>query len=243
MISKALFKRDLKISWKMFAIITGVMMLLMFALFFATSGMEGSGGMVIQQFYSLFASLMPVFYIGSTANKLIAAQIDNGSFAVVMSSPLKRRKVALTQACFLILSVLVMYLLFFLIGLIAFAIWGELVEMRLFLKLNFGCCLLNLAIAGIAYLATCLFNTSAKCTAIGIGVPLGFFLLYVVGTFFGSNKLLSYCKYLTINSLYNPTDILAGSSNVIWQLGILGVIALGLFIAGGVIFKKKDLPL
>ena len=65
----------------------------------------------------------------------------------------------------------------------------------------------------------------------------------MVGTFFGSNKLLSYCKYLTINSLYNPTDILAGSSNVIWQLGILGVIALGLFIAGGVIFKKKDLPL
>lgn len=74
MIAKALFKRDLKISWKLWLVVTVVMALLLFALFFATSGMDGSGAMVIQQFYTLFAALIPVFFIGTTGTKLIAAR-------------------------------------------------------------------------------------------------------------------------------------------------------------------------
>ena len=88
--------------------------------------------MIIQQFYSLFAALLPVFYIGSAAKKLIAEQVDNGSFSYVMSAPIKRRTVTVTQGLFLICSVLMMYLLFCLIGIISFAIWGEFMEVRAF---------------------------------------------------------------------------------------------------------------
>ena len=242
MISKALIKRDFKITGTLWCVITAVMLLLLFALFYATSG-NPAGVMIIQQFYSLFAALLPVFYIGSAAKKLIAEQVDNGSFSYVMSAPIKRRTVTVTQGLYLICSVLMMYLLFCLIGIISFAIWGEFMEVKAFFLLNLGSFLLNLVICGIGFLATCLFNSSAKTTAVATGLPMGFFLLYVVGTFFGSNKLLSYCKYFTIHSLYNAGDILAGSSDIIWQFGVLAALAVVTFVSGGYIFEKKDLPL
>lgn len=69
------------------------------------------------------------------------------------------------------------------------------------------------------------------------------FLLHVVATFFGSNKLLSYCKYFTINSLYSPSDIIACNSNMVVQFLVMFAIAAVLFLVGMIVFKKKDLPL
>lgn len=242
MISTALLKRNFKITKILWCVITAVMVLLLFALFFATDG-SPAGTMIIQQFYSLFAALMPVFYIGSAAKKMIAEQVDNGSFSYVMSAPLKRRTVAMTQGVYLILSVFMMYVLFVVVGLVSFAIWGQFMDLSDYLLLNLRSLLLNLVISGIGFLATCYFNSAAKASAVAMGLPMGFFLLYVVATFFGSNKLLSYCKYITINSLYSPGDILAGSSDVIWQFAVLVVLAAAMFIIGGLIFEKKDLPL
>ena len=42
MISKALFKRDLHVSLKLWLVITAVLLLLLSALLYATSGMEGA---------------------------------------------------------------------------------------------------------------------------------------------------------------------------------------------------------
>ncbi len=243
MISKALFQRDLKISWKLWLVITAVMVLLLFALFFATSGMAGGGTMVIQQFYTLFAALIPVFFIGTTSTRLIAAQVDNGSFAYVMSAPLKRRTVALTQATFLIGSVVAMYVLFLAVGLVCFAIWGEILELRAFFLLTFGSLLCNLMVSGIAYFATCVLNSSGAATSVGTGLPLVFFLLHIVATFFGSNQLLGCCKYFTINSLYSPADIIAGNASMVLQFLVMAAIAAALFLAGLLVFQKKDLPL
>lgn len=243
MISKALFKRDLKVSFRLWLVISAVMALLLFALFFATSGMNGSGAMVIQQFYTLFAALIPVFFIGTTGTKLIAAQIDNGSFSYVMSAPLKRRTVAFTQALFLIVSVAAMYVLFLAVGLISFAVWGEALTLKVFFLLTFGSFLFNLMVSGIAYFATCVFNSSGAATSVGTGLPLLFFLLHIVSTFFGSNKLLSCCRYFTINSLYSPSDIIACNSNMVLQFLTMAAIAAVLFLAGIAVFRKKDLPL
>lgn len=242
MISTALFKRDIKINYKLWFVITAVMLLLLTALFFATSGAEG-GVMIIQQFYTLFAALIPVFYIGSAGNKLVAAQVDNGSFSYVMSAPLKRMTVYVTQGVFLISSVALMYALFFISGVIAFKIWGQFMDTSAFFILNFGSFLLNLVICGISYFASCCFNSAAAATSVGTGLPLAFFLLYVVATFFGSNKLLSYCKYFTINFLYRPADIIAQNSDMAWEFLALFAIAAALFAAGAMLFKKKDLPL
>lgn len=243
MISRALFKRDLHVSLKLWLVITAVLLLLLSALLYATSGMEGSGVTVVQQFYTLFAALIPVFYLGTTGTRLIAAQVDNGSFSCVMSAPLRRRQVALTQACFLILSLAAMYVLFFAAGVVALSIWDISLEIGTFLLMNLGSFLLNLTVGGIAFLASCAFNSAGAATAMGVGLPLAFFLLHVMATFFGGNELLGLCRYLTINSLYSPADIVARNGSMVHQfLGLL-VTAAGLFLAGGVVFDRKDLPL
>ena len=243
MISKALFKRDVKISLKLWLVITVVMALLLFALIFAASGMDGSGAMIVQQFYTLFAALIPVFFIGTTGTKLIAAQVDNGSFSYVMCAPLKRKTVACTQAFFLILSVAAMYVVFLSVGWIAGALWGGVLEMKAFLLLTFGSFLFNLMVSGIAYFATCTFNSTAIATSVGTGLPLAFFLLHIVATFFGSNELLRCCKYFTINSLYSPADIIACNSSMVWQFLLMFAVAAVLFFGGSTLFRKKDLPL
>ncbi|MGN1020765.1 MAG: hypothetical protein ACI4O7_10390 [Aristaeellaceae bacterium] len=243
MISKALFRRDVKISLKLWLVVVAVMALLLFALFFATSGMEGGGAMVIEQFYTLFAALIPVFFIGTAGTKLIAAQVDNGSFFCVMAAPLRRSAVALTQALFLVLSVAAMYVVFLAVGLIAFALWGGMLAMKTFLLLTLGSFLLNLVVSGIAFLATCACSGSAAATSVGTGLPLLFFLLHVVGTFFGGSGMLGYCRYFTIHSLYSPADIIACNASMAGQFLMLTVMAAALYAAGVAVFCRKDLPL
>ncbi|MGN1074903.1 MAG: hypothetical protein ACI4QB_07915, partial [Eubacteriales bacterium] len=68
-------------------------------------------------------------------------------------------------------------------------------------------------------------------------------LLHIVSTFFGSNKLLSCCRYFTINSLYSPSDIIACNSNMVLQFLTMAAIAAVLFLAGMSVFRRKDLPL
>lgn len=243
MISKALLQRDLKISFKLWLVITVVLSLLLFALLFATSDMGGGGVMIIQQFYTLFAALIPVFFIGTAGSKLIAAQIDNGSFAYVMSAPLKRQKVAFTQALFLVTAVTAMYIVLTVVGLISFAIWGEVLELKAFFLLTLGSLLLNLLVSAISYFSSWLFNSAGIAVSFGIGLPMVFFLLYILSAFFGGNQLLSCCKYFTINSLYSPADIIAVNSNMVWQFLVMAGMAVTLFLAGMTVFQKKDLPL
>lgn len=136
-----------------------------------------------------------------------------------------------------------MYALFLAVGLISFAIWGEVLELKVFFLLTLGSFLFNLMVSGIAFFATCLCNSSGGATSLGTGLPLVFFLLHIVSTFFGSNKLLSYCKYLTINSLYSPADILACGWNMVLQFLVMAVTAAALFLGGMALFQRKDLPL
>ena len=142
MISKALLKRDIKISLKLWLVITGTMAGLLFLLMFSTKGMAGNGSSVVAQFYTLFGPLLFVFFAGPTGNKLIAAQVDNGSLAYVMSAPLKRTQVALTQAIFSIGSVAAMYVVFMAVGFLGNALLGTMIETKAFLLLNLGTALL-----------------------------------------------------------------------------------------------------
>ena len=149
----------------------------------------------------------------------------------------------MTQGLYLVLSVSTMYILFFIVGIIAFSIWGKFMDIRSYLMLNIGSLLLNLVVCGIGFLATCLFNSSAKTAAVATGLPLGSFLMYVVATFFGKNKLLSLCRYFSIHTLYNPAEILANDGNVVWKFAVMGLLVVSAFLAGGCVFEKKDLPL
>jgi ABC-2 type transport system permease protein len=243
MISKALLKRDIKISMKLWLVITGTMAGLLFLLMFSAREMSAGGSSIVSQFYTLFGPLLFVFFAGPTGNKLIAAQIDNGSFAYVMSAPLKRTQVAVTQAIFSIGSIAAMHVVFIIAGFLGNALFGPVIEAKTFLLLNLGSFLLSVCTAGIGYFASCLFNSAGKSISIGVGIPMAFVILNLMALIFAGNDLLKLCKYLTLNTLLNSSHILSCSTNMIWEFLIMLVIGAVLYVSGIVIFKKKDLPL
>jgi len=133
MFSKTIFKQTFKSNWKLWAIFTIAMVALssvIIAVFdpqkitTITSIVEdipGSGmfkdtitqmasvlGILSNSFYSMQGVLIPLIFIVMTANSLIAAQVDRGSMAYLLSTPTTRGKVVRTQAAFLILSVFCM---------------------------------------------------------------------------------------------------------------------------------------
>ena len=65
--------------------------------------------MLASQFYIGMGMLLPLIYLIITANALIASQVDRGSMAYILSTPIKRTTVAITQAVYLIVALAVMF--------------------------------------------------------------------------------------------------------------------------------------
>lgn len=67
-------------------------------------------GFMGNAFFGLMAVIFPMIYSIIVGNKLIASQVDRGSMAYVLSTPTKRNDVTLTQAFYLIGSLLIMFI-------------------------------------------------------------------------------------------------------------------------------------
>jgi len=65
--------------------------------------------MLSMQFYYGMGMLLPLIYLIITANSLIASQVDRGSMAYILSTPIKRTTVVITQALYLIIALLIMF--------------------------------------------------------------------------------------------------------------------------------------
>jgi len=70
------------------------------------------------QFYTGMGILLPLIYLIITANALIASQVDRGSMAYILSTPIKRTAVVVTQGVYLILATLLMIIILTVSGLV-----------------------------------------------------------------------------------------------------------------------------
>lgn len=251
MFSKSLFKKTVKDNYKFWLIITSALSLMLIMVLTAASnfvnqnnnGAQATINMMVNHFYTMFAMLLPMIYIVMVGNRLIAAQIDRGSFAYIMSKPIKRNQVSLTQALYLASSIVVMFIIITLIGLIMIGITGLNIEIGAFLLINLGIVLFHLAISSISYLSSCIFNVSSKSLLVGAGIPVLFFLFNMLAEFSGIAAAMGYFRFFTLNTLFDVADIMNYSLNLIWQYLILfGVAVIG-YTSGAIYFKNKDLPL
>ena len=159
MFSKTIFKQTLKQNWKLWAIFTGLtaaMGAVIMVVFdprriqqfsdmlanLGVGGGEGVGGigemlgsftllgMLGDTFYGFQGLILPLVFVIMTANSLVASQVDRGSMAYTLSTPIKRIKVVCTQAIYLITAVFAMFAVVTLAGLGAVQVahnglWGE----------------------------------------------------------------------------------------------------------------------
>ena len=203
-------------------------------------------------FYKLAGLLLPIIYMIMASNNLISGQVDSGSMAYVLSTSIKRKTVAFTQAIYLVGSLLAMFLLTTATGCVCLAIVGTDIGLTYgkLLLLNLGAFLVLFALSGLNFFTSCYFDRSKRSMAIGGGLSI-FALVAAMLGLFGSPVIpkvvrldsLNYFNYTTIISMFDVVSIMDGTTVFVWKFAILAVMGLMGLIAGSLKFTKKDLPL
>ncbi|MDN6294538.1 MAG: ABC transporter permease [Alkalibacterium sp.] len=137
MFSKPIFKQSVKTNWRLWAIITIVASIILSGFIIGydaagyasiASAAEGTAFSSLlssmdsllgnlENFYKLIALILGIVYVVFTANNLVVNEVDSGSMAYTLSTPIKRRSVIFTKSLYMISSVLLMYVIVSLAGL------------------------------------------------------------------------------------------------------------------------------
>jgi ABC-2 type transport system permease protein len=108
-----------------------------------------------------------------------------------------------------------------------------------YLVMNLGFLLLMLAVSGISFLASCIFNLSKFSMALGAGLPFAFLILNLLSTV---NDTLEPLRYFSLMTLFDTQLIMEGGTY--WpQFVVLVAFAAILYALGTGMFKRRDLPL
>ncbi|MCD7954457.1 MAG: ABC transporter permease [Lachnospiraceae bacterium] len=212
---------------------------------------------MLNQMYFTIMSLLPIIlFLVFAGNALVVDQVDKGSMAYILSTPTKRSAVVITQAVYMIVVPFIMVGCGFLVRLAATQAFVGEVDVAKYAALYGGLYVLTEAMAGICYLASCLFNLSKYALGLGGGLNVWFFLCSLLGMF-GSETMVSMgigvemldnFNRLTLVGLFDIEALeTVGSGSVDYafvpKLIILAVIAVVCYVVGMVRFQKKDLPL
>jgi len=204
-----------------------------------TAGGSTLIGSVATGLYGMIVLMVPMVFSIILANKLIASYVDHGSMAYLLATPNKRVKIALTQALCLWVSIGILITYTTVAIIISSAIMhpGQLDIGKLVL-LNVVVYFLHIAISGICFLASCISNDTKRSFSIGAGIPIVFFLIQMLANLGGK---LTNLRYLTIFTLFNANDIIAGK-NIVLNVSVLVAVAILLYGIAIFIFSKRDIP-
>lgn len=222
--------------------------------------------------YKIAGVLLPMVFVMITCNNLIAAQVNTGSMAYILSTPTSRKTVIKTQYIFMVLALIAMYVVITSTALISEAI-GQAIRLAnnpnaaksIPLRTIMYCTasfLAMFALMGICFGASAFFNKSKYSIAVGGGASIVCFLFCILGLF-GNKAFVSVgvgvqsmnvFNYMTLFTLIDTDSMgnfakavsgydVAISYNWIWEFAVMFVIGLTTAYIGGRRFIRKDLPL
>ena len=198
-------------------------------------------GFMSTYLYGFIMLVFPMIFSIINANRLVARHVAKGSMVYLLSAPVSRKTIVFTQMKVLGsgLFFLILYATVFGIAACETSFPGEL-EIPKFILLNVGAFGLHLLIAGICFLSSCIFNETKHSIAIGAGIPA---LAYVIQMLAKSGEALSYAKYATFFTLFNPEGIIAGDTVAFIQMLVLFLSAFIIFAISVIVFTRKDMPI
>jgi len=196
---------------------------------------------LVHYYYGFIIFMFPMIYFITVANRLIAQHVDNGSMSFYLSTPITRIKIAVTQAVYLILSILFMHSIIAILGIIiSEATFPGMLDVSVFIKINIGATFLIIALSSFSFFCSCLFNRANKSIAFGAAVPLTFFAMNMLSNISDKYSIIS---NLTIFSIFDIDKIMQGELSVVLVVFIFSLIASVFYIGGIYVFSKKDLPI
>lgn len=198
-------------------------------------------GYLSNYLYGFIFITFPVIYTVLVSNKLIAKHVDSGSMAYLLTTPNTRSRIASTQAIYLISSIAAIFTFNVTIGIIlSESMFKGLLDINKFIALNWITFLAIVAVGGVGFFFSCLFNDTKNSLAFGGGIPILFLVIKMVT---GISDSLDWLKYFTVYSFVNIEEILTSNTYVIVSSLILLGISAVLYYAAITIFNRKSLSI
>lgn len=195
------------------------------------------------EYYGLILPLLLSIFSIMLSTGLMARLVDQGSMAYLLSTPTSRRRIAATQASVLIAGLLLIIVVTTAAGFIGYAMFiGDRYEFdgSRFLLLNVIALMLFFAIGGISFFVSALASDEKKALGISGVITFGMFGLDMLGKI---SESVQWLRFVSLFSLYRPSEIVRGGGDAVLALVILFLIGLAGFMAGIIAFSKRDLPL
>lgn len=191
--------------------------------------------------YGFLVLLFPMVVSIVINHRIIGSHIDKGSMAYLLSTPNSRVKIATTQAIFSIASITVLFIIttIFSIAVSENMFPGQL-EISKFILVNIYVLLMYYSIGGVGFLASCISTESKYSLGLGVGIPVGFLVLQMLGA---AGEKLSWIGNLSLYALFNPNKLISGDTFAYIGMILFALIAIGLYGSGIAIFNKRDLSL
>lgn len=191
--------------------------------------------------YGFLMMLFPMIFTIILIQKLVMSYIDNGSMANLLATPNSRRKIICTQALSAIIWIVILMAAITVVAIVGGQImFPDELNVKRYIMLNGSTLLMQLLIAGIAFLSACICSEAKNYYALGAGVPILFFLIQMMSNM---GEKLENLKYATVYTLLPAEEIVAGESGVWCQNVAMAVMAAMLFGGGIWWFCRRDLSL
>lgn len=267
LMSKVLFKVNIKSNYPLFLFVTAILLLyttmsvgmfdplnaemieamlnmmpnsMMKAFGFDSLGTELTGYLG-NYLYGFIYLVFPMIYTILVSNKLIAKHVDTGSMAYLLTTPHSRTVIARTQAIFLAVSTLFIFLINVAVAIVMSEImFRGLLQIGSYIMLNVVTYLCLLLVSSIGFFFSCLFNDTKNSLAFGAAIPIVFVVLKMVSAI---NDNLSMLKYFSLYSLVDVNKILEGGPYPFIVSLILLFVASIIFTASIKLFDKRSLSI
>ena len=202
------------------------------------SGASTLLGFMISYLYGFIVLMFPMLYSILRSNSLVAKYVDRGSMVSLVTAPVKRRTVAVTQMKALLTGIILLVIYTTVIELICATQFPGELDVSALLLVNAGLLCLHFFIGGICFLASCLFSDTKYSIGFGAGVPV---LMFVLKMLSNAGKEAEAIKFVTFFSLFNPEKLATFDGTAIAGILVLFTGSIALFVAAIVVFSKKDL--
>lgn len=262
----ALFRKEMKSNYMMLLIFFGVltmysvMIILMFdpqmgdslqtmaesmPELFAAFGMSDVGETLLEfmanYLYGFLFVAFPAVFLILLSTRLVAKYVDDGSLVYLLAAPQKRCRVVVTQAIFLLVSLLILMGSQMAVILAASEVVfpGEL-DIPAFLSVNVGWYGVLVFFGGICFLCSCLFNNSRHATGVGAGIVVYSLLMQMISQV---GEKFEWLEYATPLTLFDIEGFLSGTAGAWAKCGILYAVGVGCIVIGIYQFCNRDLPI
>lgn len=266
MIRLALYRKEMKGSFKLMLVLAGVISLYVCVIvgmydpelvgilnrfyeampeWMDAAGMKPGAsdlmGFLISYLYGMILLVFPMLFSILRANGLVAKYVDRGSMGALLTAPVRRGKIASTQMWVLISGIVLLVAYITALEYVAAEVIfpGEL-DWQALLRVNGGLLCLQLLIGSICFFFSCLCSEVKWSLTFGAGIPVVMLLLQMLANMGGQAEC---ARYFTFFTLFDPAAIGAHRPGAYLGMGILLLEAAALYGLAIAVFCRKDLSI